>query len=175
MLGPAGGLPRRDPLTGPRAVQSERPVAPAPVPPGPGRLIGLDLGARRVGVAVCDRDRRLATGVTALVRRDLAADHRAVAEMVAEYDAVGVVVGLPLSLSGQAGPAAQAALREVDELRAVLTVPVDTVDERLTTVQASAGLRAGGRKARQQRGVIDQAAAAGLLQTWIDQHGAGGR
>ena len=158
---PAAGTPG-DPVTGP--------VERASRPPAPGRLLGLDLGSRRIGVAVSDSQRRMATGITAIIRRDPAADHRAVAELVEEYEAVGVVVGLPLSLSGRLGPAARAAEEEADRLRRVLPVPVDTVDERLTTVQASSGLRAAGRQARRQRAVIDQQAAAGLLQTWLEQH-----
>lgn len=138
---------------------------------GQGRILGLDLGARRIGVAVCDGDGRVATGVTALVRAgDRGADHRQVAALVSDYEAVGVVVGLPLSLSGAAGRAAETALAEVGELRRVLAVPVDTVDERLTTVVAAGALRAAGRRARQQRKVIDQEAAASILQSWLDAH-----
>ena len=139
-------------------------------PQPPGRVIGLDLGARRIGVAVSDSDRRVALGVTAIHRRDPAADRRAVAALVGEYEAAAVVVGMPLSLSGRPGPAASAAAVEIDALRAELPVPVEVVDERLTTVQAAAGLRAGGRPARHQRRVIDQEAAAGLLQTWLQRH-----
>lgn len=140
-----------------------------------GRLVGLDLGSRRVGVAVSDHDRTVATGVRALVRSgDRARDHAAVAETVEEYSAVGVIVGVPLSLSGAQGPAATAVLAEVEELRRALTVPVDTVDERLTTVVAAGALRRGGRPARRQRPVVDQTAAALLLQTWMDRE-AGAR
>jgi putative Holliday junction resolvase len=143
-----------------------------------GRLIGLDLGRRRIGVAVSDADRTVATGVCALERRaaggsadpagQRAEDHAAVAGLVAEYGAAGVVVGIPYSLSGAVGPAAAAALDEVRELSAVLRVPIRTMDERLTTVTASSALRGGGRSARRQRAVIDQTAAAVILQAWID-------
>lgn len=135
-----------------------------------GRLLGLDLGSRRIGVAVTDSDRTLASGVTAIERSsDRARDHAAVAALVEEYGAVGVVVGVPYSLSGATGPAAQAALEEIDQLRGALEVEVDTVDERLTTVAAAGALRASGRRARQARAVIDQTAAAVLLQSWIDR------
>jgi putative Holliday junction resolvase len=137
---------------------------------GSGRVLGLDLGTRRIGVAVTDAGQTVATGVTAIVRgRDRALDHQAVAELVAEYDAVGVVVGLPYSLSGRSGPAAHAALVEVEELRSVLPVEVATMDERFTTVAAATALRAGGRRQRGQRQVIDQSAAAVLLQGWVDR------
>jgi putative Holliday junction resolvase len=137
---------------------------------GSGRVLGLDLGTRRIGVAVTDAGQAVATGVTAIARgRDRAVDHRAVAELVAEYEAVGVVVGLPYSLSGRTGPAAQAALAEVEELRAGLPVEVTTMDERFTTVAAARALRAGGRRQTRQREVIDQTAAAVLLQAWVDR------
>jgi putative holliday junction resolvase len=135
-----------------------------------GRVIGLDLGSARIGVAVTDSEQRVATGVENVGRSgDRNVDHRAIAGLVAEYNAVGVVVGLPLSMSGATGPAARAALDEIDEIRAAIPVEVDTVDERLTTVAASRALRASGRKARHQRGVIDQSAAAVLLQSWMDR------
>lgn len=138
--------------------------------PPDGRLLGLDLGQARIGVAVTDSGRTLATGVTAVARTgDRPRDHVAIAGLVAEHGAVGVVVGVPLSLSGEVGPAARRALEEVEQLRAALAVPVGTVDERLTTVAASGALRSSGRSARRQRAVIDQTAAAMLLQTWIDR------
>ncbi len=111
----------------------------------PGRVVGIDLGSRRIGVAVTDSAQRVATGAT-VVRRsgDRSADHRALAELVADYAAVGVVAGLPVSLSGHVGPAAAAVLQEVDELRHALPVEVETVDERLTTRTAARGLQRGG-------------------------------
>jgi putative Holliday junction resolvase len=134
-------------------------------------VLGLDLGSRRIGVAVSDSARTVATGVTAIQRgADRPADHAAVAALVTDYDAVGVVVGVPLSLgSGQTGPAARHILEEVDQLRSALDVTVDTIDERLTTIAASSALRAAGRPARRQKQVVDQTAAALLLQTWIDR------
>ncbi len=156
-----------DPACGPGACSAALPTA--------GRVLGLDLGARRIGVAVSDSGRRVATGLTALSRQDPDTDLRRIGDLVAEYEAAGVIVGMPLSLSGQPGPAARAATAEVERLRLALSVPVDTIDERLTTVQAAAGLRAGGRRARNQRSVIDQQAAAELLQTWLERQRAGAR
>jgi putative Holliday junction resolvase len=139
-----------------------------------GRVLGVDLGSKRIGVAISDSDQRIATGVAVLARtRDRAADHRALADLVAGYQAVGVVVGLPLSLSGQMGPAARAVAAEIGELQARLTVDVVAVDERLTTRVAAGTLRAEGRRARDQRGVIDQNAAALVLQTWVEQRRSG--
>lgn len=133
------------------------------------RVVGIDLGARRIGVAVSD-----ATGTLAsphlVVRRsgDVGADHRRLAAVVAEVGAERVVVGLPLSLDGGAGPAARAAAAEAEALAAVVGVPVETYDERLTTVSAQQALRAAGTRGRRQRDVIDKAAAAVLLQAWLD-------
>jgi len=135
-----------------------------------GRVLGVDLGSRRIGVAVTDGDQRLATGLTVLTRgRDHAADHQALAALAADCQAVGIVVGLPLSLSGQLGPAARSVMEEVAELRQRVPVEVETVDERLTTRAAASGLRASGRRHREQRGVIDQSAATLLLQTWVER------
>lgn len=146
---------------------------------GPGRVIGLDLGSRRIGVAVSDGGQKLATGVDTVVRcGDRTVEHSAIAALVEEYEAAGVVIGVPISMSGEHGPAAVGISAEVEALRATLGVEVDTVDERLTTVVASAALQRSGRRAREQRPVIDRAAAAVLLQTWLDRRNAalaGGR
>ncbi len=135
-----------------------------------GRVLGVDLGSRRIGVAVSDSRRAVATAVTVLARSpQRRADHATLAGLVDSYEAVAVVVGLPLSLSGATGPAATGVLEEVDQLRRVLTVPVETVDERYTTVVASGAMQATGRTARRQRSVIDAAAAQVLLQGWLDR------
>jgi putative Holliday junction resolvase len=140
------------------------------------RALGLDLGARRIGVALSDSRGTLASPRGAILRsKDPARDRAAVAAMVAETCAEVVVVGLPLSLDGSAGPAARWAFAEVEALAAVLAVPVQTIDERLSTVSASRAMTAAGRPVRRQRGRIDSAAAAILLQSWLDGHCASGR
>ncbi len=132
-------------------------------------MVGIDLGSRRIGVAVSDATGTLASPHTTVDRSgDVAADHLRLAAIVADVGAGRVVVGMPLSLDGRAGTAAQAAAAEADALAAVVGVPVETYDERLTTVSAQQALRAGGTKGRKQRGVIDKAAAAVLLQAWLD-------
>ncbi|MGI8753777.1 MAG: Holliday junction resolvase RuvX [Acidimicrobiales bacterium] len=139
------------------------------VPPA-GRVLGLDLGSRRIGVAASDSAQTLAVGVETVARSsEWARDHRLLGAMTAEYEAVGIVVGLPLSLDGGVGRAAAGALAEIDALRPVLGVPVTTIDERLSTVVATSALRAGGRKARQQRAVVDRTAATIILQSWLDR------
>ena len=133
------------------------------------RALGLDLGDRRIGVAVSDADQVLATPYETVQRvGDRPREHRRLAELVAETGAEVVVVGLPLSLSGDAGPAARKVRREVAALRAALDVPVETYDDRLTTVTADRSLHAMDVKGARRRQVIDQVAAAVLLQAWLD-------
>jgi putative Holliday junction resolvase len=135
-------------------------------------VLALDLGQRRIGVAYSDSRRTLASPWGTVQRSgDPARDRAAVVEAVVEVEATVVVVGLPLSLSGASGPAAQAAEVEVEALRALLEplgVAVETTDERFTTVQAQRSLTAAGRKGQAARQVIDSAAAMVLLQAWLD-------
>jgi len=137
-----------------------------------GRVAALDLGAKRIGVAVSDSGRSLASPWGTIERSgDAARDRRAVLEAVREVEATTVLVGLPLSLSGQVGPAARAALDEAAQLRAVLEpdgITVETADERFTTVEAERAMRAAGRTGKAARKVVDSAAAMVLLQAWLD-------
>jgi putative Holliday junction resolvase len=136
------------------------------------RALGLDLGGRRIGVAISDSDGRVATPIATLERargKGRATDHRAIAGLVAEWEAEIVAVGLPLSLDGSVGPAAEGVLAEIAELAQVLAVPIETVDERFTTVTADQQLRASGVRGRDRSKVIDQMAAAVLLQAWLDR------
>ncbi len=133
------------------------------------RSLGLDLGERRIGVALCDSGGLLATPYEVVPRSgDRLRDHRRIAELVDEAGAVRVVVGLPTSLGGDAGPAALAVLAEIEQLRVALSVPVCTHDERLTTVTAQRSLRQAGVNTKKGRKVIDQVAAAVILQAWLD-------
>jgi putative holliday junction resolvase len=133
-----------------------------------GRRLGVDVGSVRVGVALCDPDGLVATPLVTLARDG--GSVAAVAALVAEHGAVGVVVGLPRTLAGREGPAAEAAREFGDALAAALDVPVDYSDERLTTVVATRQLRGSGVKGRRQRAVVDQAAAVAILQGWLDRH-----
>jgi putative Holliday junction resolvase len=133
------------------------------------RAIGLDLGERRIGVALCDSAGTLATPYEVVQRSgDRARDHRRIAELVDEAGAEVVVVGMPLSLDGSAGPAAVGVQAEVVELREHLGVPVEVWDERLSTVEAARRLRTAGVPGRKRRHVIDQVAATVILQSWLD-------
>lgn len=138
--------------------------------PGRGRRLGIDVGTVRIGVAVSDPDGILATPVET-VRRDRGDGHlRRLATLVGELDIVEIVVGLPRTLADRAGASAEDAVAMATALGArVGTVPVRLADERLTTVTATRSLREAGVRARQQRGMIDQAAAVAILQGWLDQ------
>lgn len=135
----------------------------------------MDVGSVRVGVAVSDPSGVLATPLVTL-RRDEQGDSdlRRLAELAAEYEVVEVVVGLPRTLAGREGPAAQAARRYADALSPLLVVPIRMADERLSTVVATRSLREGGVKGRKQRAVVDQAAAVAILQSWLDSRRAPG-
>ena len=136
-----------------------------------GRRLGIDVGAVRVGVASCDPDGLFATPLLT-VPRDVegGTDVTTIAALVAEHEAVGVVVGLPRTLAGREGPAAEAARAFVAALEPALDVPVELSDERLTTVLATRQMRESGRSGRRQRAVVDQVAAVGILQGWLDRH-----
>ncbi|GAA3031337.1 hypothetical protein GCM10017559_67960 [Streptosporangium longisporum] len=139
-----------------------------------GVRLGVDVGSVRVGVARSDPSGLLATPVET-VRRGRG-DLDRLAEIAAEYEIVEVVVGLPTSLSGREGPAAEAARDFAGRIAARLApVPVRLFDERLTTVTAQQGLRASGVRAKNQRAVVDQAAAIVLLQAALDAERATGR
>jgi len=133
------------------------------------RALGLDLGAKRIGVAVSDRSGTIASPLTVVTRSGtVATDHLAIARLVEEEDAELVVVGLPLSLDGTIGPAARGAIAEAEALASVLPVPVETYDERLTTVTAERSLMEQRMRAEARRRVVDKVAAAVMLQSWLD-------
>jgi putative Holliday junction resolvase len=139
-----------------------------------GRRIAVDVGDARIGVASCDPDGLIATPV-----ETVPAGGRSQArlkEIVEEYDAVEVLVGLPRSLSGKEGPAAAKVRGYAGRLAALLApVPVRLVDERMTTVTAAAGMRASGVKAKKGRSAIDQAAAVVILQAALETERVSGR
>jgi len=132
-----------------------------------GRRLGVDVGTVRVGVAVSDPAGILASPLETVPRDGH--DFARLVELVRQYEVVEVIVGLPRHLSGATGPSAQAAAEYAERLRSrVEPVPVRLVDERLSTVGATRGLRARGVRARDQRSIVDQAAAAYILQGWLD-------
>jgi putative Holliday junction resolvase len=135
------------------------------------RVVGIDLGTRRVGVAVSDDRGAVATPHTVLERTgDDGADRAAIVAVIRELGAGQVVVGLPLSLDGSAGPAARWAGQEADALAPLLDVPLELHDERLSTVSASRSPLPGVRRPRRRRRPLDDGAAAVMLQSWLDGH-----
>ncbi|MEU6735200.1 Holliday junction resolvase RuvX [Streptomyces physcomitrii] len=134
-----------------------------------GRRLAIDVGDARIGVASCDPDGILATPVETVPGRDVPAAHRRLGALVEEYEPIEVVVGLPRSLNGREGPAAAKIRLFAQELaRGITPVPVRLVDERMSTVTASQGLRASGVKSKKGRSVIDQAAAVVILQNALE-------
>ncbi len=133
------------------------------------RAIGVDLGSKRVGVAVSDLSGTIASALTTVHRSTSRRhDHGELARIAREEEAEVVVVGLPLSLDGRRGKAATAAAAEAKQLASVVGVPVEMYDERFTTVTAERGMREAGLDARARRKVVDKVAAAVMLQAWLD-------
>ena len=147
------------------------------MPPGghaPGVVLGLDLGDARIGVAVSDPDRRVATRLSAIrVRPPASPDAPSTIEQVAAlaeaHGATCVVVGEPVSMDGSRGPRALAAAAFAASLHARLDIPVVLQDERLSTVEAARGLRDADMSSRRQKRTIDAEAARLILQSWLDR------
>ena len=157
----------------------------SPTPEGfrRGIRIGIDVGSVRVGVARTDPDGVLAVPVATLARPKAVAaartDLSGLADLVAEYEPIELVVGLPLTLAGHEGPAAESVRAYVVDLVAVLRgrgslVPIRLLDERLSSAEAARGLRAAGLDARSGRSVVDQAAAVIIVQSALDAERATG-
>ena len=133
------------------------------------RAVGIDLGEKRIGVAISDSDGRVATPYETVNRsgsRDQ--DHRLIGAIVEEVEAEILVVGLPLSLDGAEGKAAVNARKEAEHLQQVLAIPVTMHDERLTTVEAERMLQEQGLDAAERRKIVATVAAAIILQAWMD-------
>jgi putative Holliday junction resolvase len=133
--------------------------------PSSKRVMALDIGERRIGVAVSDPSGTLARPHAVIQRRSKVMDFAAVARLVAELEVERVVVGLPLSLNGEIGPQARRVTRYAQALAQSLEVPVELYDERYSTVTADALLAEIGRKRRVS---IDAAAAAVILQDYLE-------
>lgn len=153
----------------------DRPGYPRSAPdPGRGRRLGIDVGSVRIGVAVSDPDGILATPVETVARDRRSGKHlRRLVRLIDEHQVVEVVVGLPRTLADRAGASAKDAVELADQLAGQISpVPVRLVDERFTTVTAQRSLREAGVRAKGQRSMIDQVAAVGILQNWLDQRRA---
>ena len=135
-------------------------------PVRPGVRLGVDVGTARIGVARCDFHGMLATPLETVRRGP--GDLARIAELAIEYDAVEIVVGLPIALSGRETASTDDAKLFARELASVQPATVRMVDERLSTVSANAALRASGRNAKNSRSVVDQVAAVIILQHALD-------
>jgi putative holliday junction resolvase len=133
------------------------------------RVVALDLGTKRIGVAVSDLSGTIATPRTVIQRSgSKTRDHQVIKALIEEEEAVLLVVGLPLNMNGSHGPAAKGAVAEAAELASVVGVPVETFDERLTTVSADRALMEANISATNRRKLVDKVAAAVMLQAWLD-------
>ena len=139
-----------------------------------GVRLGIDVGSVRIGVARTDTSAVLAVPVETVPRGP--GDVQRIVALAVEHEAIEIVVGLPISMSGRAGAAAETARAFAAELAsAAAPTPVRVVDERLSTVSATQGLRAAGRSTRASRPVVDQAAAVVIVQYAVDSERATGR
>lgn len=133
------------------------------------RVVALDLGTKRIGVAVSDLSGTIATPRTVIQRSgSKQRDHRVIKDLIEEEEAELLVVGLPLNMNGSYGPAAKGAVAEAAQLASVVGVPVETFDERLTTVSADRALMEANISATNRRKLVDKVAAAVMLQAWLD-------
>jgi putative Holliday junction resolvase len=134
-----------------------------------GRVLAVDVGTRRLGVAVSDPTGTVASPLATVPRRTPAEDAKALGALAAEHAATTVVVGLPVTLAGREGPAAKAVRAWLAALTELLpSLDFRLADERLSTVAAERALVGGGVRRRARREVVDQVAASVFLQTWLD-------
>ncbi|HZI94405.1 MAG TPA: Holliday junction resolvase RuvX [Patescibacteria group bacterium] len=136
------------------------------------RVMALDVGKISLGVAVSDALGICAQPITTLKRSSFRKDLTAIAELIREHEVASIVIGLPLRLAGDAGPAADGAMAFAERLREAFELPVVTWDERLTTVQAERALLEGDVSRRRRKQVINQIAAAIILQSYLDSRSA---
>lgn len=134
------------------------------------RMLGLDVGARRTGVALSDPTGALASPLTTLARRDDAQGLEAIAALAREHAVEAIVVGLPVSLDGRLHAQGQDVAAFIERLRGVSPVPVAEWSEQFSTAEAERLLRQAGRKPSRDRGRVDAVAAAVILQDYLDAH-----
>src|SRR5437764_1071471 len=141
----------------------------APLLPLRGALIGLDLGTKTIGVAASDPDRRLAAGVTTVARKAFKADAAAVLALATERRAAGFVLGLPINMDGTEGPRAQSTRAFARNFATLTDLPIGLWDERLSTAAVERGLIEADMSRARRAEVIDQHAAAFILQGALDR------
>jgi putative Holliday junction resolvase len=141
----------------------------APLLPARGALIGLDLGTKTIGVAASDPDRRLASAVETVRRKNFAADAARLMALARERQAVGYVLGLPINMNGSEGPRAQSTRAFARNFVRLADLPIGLWDERLSTAAVERELLAADASRRARAAVIDQHAAAFILQGALDR------
>ena len=134
-----------------------------------GRYLGLDLGGRRIGVAISDPGATIARPLETITVTGISQAVRQITELAGQYEAVGIVVGLPLNMSGQPSPGSREVEAFADKLRGVCPVPVYLEDERLSSRQAEAVLHSHGKKIKGNKDKIDRISAAIILQSFLDR------
>lgn len=134
-----------------------------------GTLIGLDLGAKTIGVAASDPDRKLAAGVETIARTNFTADARRLLALAAERAAAGFVLGLPVNMDGSEGPRAQSTRAFARNFAKLTELPIALWDERLSTAAVERQLIAADVSRKKRAAVIDQHAAAYILQGALDR------
>jgi len=131
--------------------------------------LGLDIGLKRVGIAGCDGTGLIATGITTMVRSSFDRDVAYLRELVSQRRVQILVAGLPYSLSGELGAQARQVQKYANRIAQALELPLEYVDERLTSVEAEELMKAAGMNLSQNKGSIDRKAAALILQQWLDE------
>jgi putative holliday junction resolvase len=139
------------------------------------RALGLDVGEVRIGVSTGDTESHVAVTVGTVVRTELAADLDRIANLAAEREVEVIVVGMPLSMNGRVGPQAEVTLAFIEVLRQRTQLAIDTIDERLTSVEAERRIRQSGppgrgKRSKPAKGSIDAGAAVLILQAWLDRN-----
>lgn len=135
-----------------------------------GRVLGVDLGSKRIGFAVSDPDRIIATALKMIECLSDKQIKKAITDVCAETKAELCVLGHPINMDGSKGPAAQRAQKFVDELTIELSIPVVLWDERLTTKTANELLIEAGTRRDKRKGLVDKIAAQIMLQHYLDSH-----
>jgi putative Holliday junction resolvase len=130
--------------------------------------LGLDIGSKRIGVAGCDGTGLIASGITTIKRTSFIEDLAQLQGIVQEREVQVLVVGLPYSLDGNLGFQARKVQNYAKRVEAALGIPLEYIDERLTSVQAEEMLKAEGVSPSQNKGLIDRKAASLILQQWLD-------
>ncbi|HEY5541555.1 MAG TPA: Holliday junction resolvase RuvX [Coriobacteriia bacterium] len=139
------------------------------------RALALDIGEKRIGVAVSDPSGRVATPVVVLDAAKVLGDGRDLVKLVEDYEVEVLVVGLPLSMDGSEGPQAKRVRSAASRLAGFLRTPIEFVDERLSSAEASKAMHATGASSREQRGSVDMVAASLFLQSYLDARRDDGR